>query len=201
MGYEERPLIVGSELFTGIAMRFLACTSVLLLCASSPATAQAATPGSSAPPVLALRQPGLREQAMRRDMRATTDSTRTAREANPSTLELLGRAGAGAAGAAAGALGGGLAGYMLLPHSDCDCDDPGLREFVIGAAVGGVAGAALAAAMPRQRSRCSYGRRVMYGVVGALAGGALGLVAPGNSRAVFIPLGGGIGAGVASAIC
>ena len=135
---------------------------------------------------------------MRRD---TTDSTDRVPASTPSTLEVLGRVAAGTAGAALGALGGGLAGYTVLPHGDCHCDDPGLREFVIGAAVGAVAGAALVAALPKQRSRCSYGRRVAYGVFGALAGGALGLVAPENSRAVLIPLGFGTGAGMASAFC
>lgn len=184
----------------------VAATYVVLLLssASRPLGAQAASPGASgsppplSPPTLALLRPGLREQAMRR---GTADSTNRIPAARPSTLEVLGRVGAGASGAALGALAGGLAGYTLLPHSDCNCDDPGLREFVIGAAVVGVAGAALVAALPEQRSRCSYGRRAVYGVIGALAGGALGLVAPENSQAVFIPLGAGTGAGLASAFC
>jgi hypothetical protein len=109
--------------------------------------------------------------------------------------------GAAAIGASLGGLGAGLLGYAVLPHSDCDCDDPGLNEFLIGAAVGTVTGAALAAALPKQRSRCSYGKRVVYGLAGALAGGALGMIPHGDARVLFVPLGASIGAGVASAYC
>jgi hypothetical protein len=120
----------------------------------------------------------------------------------PSAGDVLGRVALGSSGVVLGGIGGGLLGYTVLPHSDCDCDDPGLREFVIGAAVGAAAGAALAAAIPKQRSSCNYGRRVVYGLLGAVAGGALGIVAPtDNMRALFIPLGAAIGAGTSSAFC
>ena len=153
---------------------------------------------SSTPPTLALVQPALRERVtlrVRRDslIRAPTDT--------PSTGEVFGRVGLGGAGVILGGLGGGLLGYLVLPHSDCNCDDPGLREYVIGAAVGGAVGAALAAAIPTQRSDCSYGRRAVYGLLGAVAGGALGVVAPDDQRVVFIPLGAAVGAGVLSAFC
>lgn len=179
-------------------MRLCLYTAILMIGANTPLGAQAVPSDSSRPPTLALRQPGLWEQAVRR---ATSDSTDSLSRDTPSVPDVLRRAGAGTAGAVVGAFVGGLAGYRLLPHSDCDCDDPGLREFIIGAAVGGVAGAALAAAFPKQRSRCSYGRRVAYGVVGAVAGGTLGLVAPSDQRVIFVPLGAGTGAGLASAFC
>jgi hypothetical protein len=164
--------------------------------------AQAVHPDSSAPPPqplpLALMQPSLRERVA---PRIRSDSITAAPLDTPSAGEVFVRVGLGAAGAGLGGLGAGLLGYALIPHSDCDCDDPGLREFVIGAAVGMVAGAALAAALPEQRSRCSYGKRVAYGVAGALAGGALGLIARGNARAIFIPLGAATGAGIWSGFC
>lgn len=179
-------------------MRLCLYTVVLMVGSSTLLGAQAVPSDSSHPPTLALRQPGLREQTVRE---SASDSTDSLSRETPSVPEVLRRAGAGAGGAVVGAFLGGLAGYGLLPHSDCGCDDHGLHEFAIGAAVGGVAGAALAAAFPAQRSRCSYGRRVVYGIVGAVAGGVLGLVAPDDQRVVFIPLGAGTGAGLASAFC
>jgi hypothetical protein len=49
-----------------------------------------------------------------------------------------------AAGAIAGGVGGFLAGGFLGAHIEgdrCDCDDPGVRGFLIGAPIGAVAGA------------------------------------------------------------
>ena len=48
------------------------------------------------------------------------------------------------AGAIAGAVGGFFAGGFLGAHIEgdrCDCDDPGVRGFLIGAPIGAVAGA------------------------------------------------------------
>jgi hypothetical protein len=104
-------------------------------------------------------------------------------------------------GAGIGGLGGGLLGFAVLGRIDCHCDDNGLRGLAIGAAVGTVTGAALAAALPKQRSSCSYGKRVVYGLAGALAGGALGMLPHGDARVLFVPVGATIGAGVASAYC
>jgi hypothetical protein len=179
---------------------FLAVTLPLLAVAS--VHAQAVRADSSTPPSqplpLALVQPSLRERVA---PRIGGDSITVAPVDTPSAGEVFARVGLGAAGAGLGGLGAGLLGYAILPHNDCDCDDPGLREFVIGAAVGTVAGAALAAALPEQRNQCSYGARAVYGVVGALAGGVLGLLPRGNARAITIPLGAAIGAGVSSGFC
>jgi hypothetical protein len=54
----------------------------------------------------------------------------------------VGRAIAGAAvGAVGGAFAGGYLGAALEP--DCNCDDPGLKGFLIGFPVGGVVGGVL----------------------------------------------------------
>lgn len=183
-------------------MRVHLAIALLPLLATAALEAQEVRPDSSARPVqplpLALVQPSLRERVT---PRVGSDSIAMAPVDTPSAGEVFARVGLGAAGAGLGGLGAGLLGYALLPHSDCDCDDPGLREFVIGAAVGMMAGAALAAALPKQRSQCSYSRRTVYGVVGALAGGVLGLIPRGNGRAITVPLGAAIGAGVSSGFC
>lgn len=183
-------------------MRVHLAIALLPLLATAALEAQEVRPDSSARPVqplpLALVQPSLRERVT---PRVGSDSIAMAPVDTPSAGEVFARVGLGAAGAGLGGLGAGLLGYALLPHSDCDCDDPGLREFVIGAAVGMMAGAALAAALPKQRSRCRYGRRVVYGLAGALAGGALGMIPHGDARVLFVPVGATIGAGVASAYC
>jgi len=180
-------------------MRLRLSVALLILLTTTLGAQSVRTDSSETPvPPLALVQPTLRERAM---SRVTTDSIVVAPVDTPSAGEVFGRIGAGALGATLGALGGGLLGYAAIPHSDCDCDDPGLREFLIGAAIGTVAGAALAAALPRQHSDCGYGRRVAYGVAGALAGGVLGLIPQGDERVLFVPIGAVIGAGVASAHC
>lgn len=183
-------------------MRVLFPVALLPLLATAVLHSQEVRSDSSAqhvqPLPLALVQQGLRERVTQR---IGGRSIVIAPVDTPSAGEVFARVGFGAAGAGLGGLGAGLLGYALLPHSDCDCDDPGLREFVIGAAVGTVAGAALAAALPKQRSQCSYGKRVAYGVLGALAGGALGFIPRGNARAIVIPLGAAIGAGVSSGFC
>ncbi len=187
-------------------MRFRYAIMLSLLFAA-PLGAQTAradsTDDASHPPLpLALVQPTLRERVTER---MAGDSIVAAPVDTPSAGEVLGRVGSSAIGATLGGLGAGLLGYAVLPHSDCNCDDPGLNEFLIGAAVGTVAGAALAAALPKQRSRCNYGKRVVYGLAGALAGavagGALGRIPHGDARVLFVPVGATIGAGVASAYC
>lgn len=177
--------------------------SILSLLLAAPLGAQTALAdstddASSRPLPLALVQPTLRERVTERTVE---DSVIAAPADPPSGGEVAGRLGLGAVGAALGGLGGGLLGYTVLPHSDCNCDDPGLNEFLIGAAVGTVTGAALAAALPKAHSSCDYGKRVLYGLAGALAGGALGMLPPGEARVLFVPVGATIGAGVASAYC
>jgi hypothetical protein len=61
---------------------------------------------------------------------------------NRSRGNRVGRAIAGAAvGAVGGAFAGGYLGAALEP--DCNCDDPGLKGFLIGFPVGGVVGGVL----------------------------------------------------------
>ncbi len=171
---------------------------------------------SALPPPLALVQRPLRERAAsvetleraasptRREDEASRyfgDSLALVQEGAPSGGEVFGRIALATGGVIVGGLGAGLLGYAVLPHSDCDCDDPGLNEFVIGSIVGIAAGAALAAAIPKQRSTCNYGRRVLYGLMGAVAGGALGVIPPLDQRVITIPLGAAVGAGLVSAYC
>lgn len=171
---------------------------VVLLSVAAPAAAQLAVP-DSAPPTPGLLRPRLWELAARR---AANDSITVDHATHLTQAHVVGRMGAGLLGAGVGALGVGALGYAFLPEGHCACEDPGLRRAFVAAAVGMVAGAALAAALPKQDSRCSYGRRVLYGVLGGVAGGALGFIAPrGNSRAFFIPVGTGVGAGVLSSLC
>jgi len=172
---------------------------VLLFSVAAPLVAQTAAPDSSPTLTPGLIRPGLWERAVQR---ADSDSIIAIRSPRPSSSEVLGRVGAGVLGAGVGALGGGALGYAFLPERHCACEDPGLRQFLIGATVGSVAGAALTAALPAQRSRCSYGRRVLYGLLGGMAGGALGFIASSDhQRVVFVPLGAGVGSGVLGAFC
>lgn len=180
-------------------------------------TASGDSAASSAPPLpLALVQRPLRERAAsvetleraaaptRREDEAARyfgDSSALVQEGAPSGGEVFGRIALATGGVIVGGLGAGLLGYAVLPHSDCGCDDPGLNEFLIGSVVGIAAGSALAAAIPKQRSTCSYGRRVLYGLAGAAAAGALGVLAPHDQRVVSIPLGAAVGAGLVSAYC
>jgi hypothetical protein len=180
--------------------RYALILSLLLAAPLDAQTALADSTGDASPPPLplALVQPTLRERVMER---MADDSVVAAPVDTPSGGEVAGRMGAAAIGATLVGLGAGLLGYAVLPGTDCQCDDPGLNKFLIGAAVGTVTGAALAAALPKQRSRCSYGKRVVYGLAGALAGGALGLMPRGDAPLLFVPLGASIGAGLASAYC
>lgn len=133
------------------------------------------------------------------------DSSGVHVSATSSASELIQRAEVGAVGAGVGIVGGALLGYSaaaFLPLPGCNCDDPGLSEIAIGAAIGTVAGAALAAALPEQRSQCSFAERVGLGLLGAAVGGTLGFVAArGGHRLILIPVGAGSGAGVLSAFC
>lgn len=175
--------------------------AVFVLCVTAPLGAQSAQSDSidSATLTPGLIQPGLWEQVGRHVAKdsMTNDSTPA-----PSEKEVFGRVAAGTLGATLGGIGGAVIGFTLFPHGRCRCDDPGANELLTGAAVGVVSGAALAAAIPTQDSHCSYGRRVLHGFLGAVAGGALGLLAPkGNARVLVVPLGTGLGAGILSAFC
>jgi len=80
-------------------------------------------------------------------------------------------------GALVGIVAGGTAGYQLIPHHDCGCDDPGLDELIWGAVVGSSIGAALGAAVPHLGSVCSFNERIKRTLIGGVAGGALGFAA------------------------
>lgn len=122
-----------------------------------------------------------------------------------SPYEMPGRVLLGLGGAVLGAMSGGLIGATYLYDGKCACEDPGLEEALVGAAVGSVLASAMLAAVPDFSSTCSIFQRVGLGVagsvVGAIAGGALG-AAMGE---VGVPLGymggAGVGGGLATAAC
>jgi hypothetical protein len=108
--------------------------SVLML--SSPALAQSAGP----------RRPSLYAQS--RALPIPSDritptaafeqsASKPPRRPRSTTRKVLG----GLAGGVGGFFGGGYLGAALEP--DCNCDDPGVRGFLIGAPIGAVAGAIL----------------------------------------------------------
>ena len=72
---------------------------------------------------------------------------------------------------------GATVGYQVLSHDCGGCDDPGLDAILYGALVGIPVGAALGAAAPRLGSVCSFGERTGRALLGAFAGGAVGLIA------------------------
>ena len=71
---------------------------------------------------------------------------------------------------------GGIAGYQATYRNDGG-EDPGLSGLLLGAAAGGFTGAALAAALPEQGARCSYGTRAARGLLGAVAATGVYIVA------------------------
>lgn len=188
-------------------MRIRECCTIFVVLLSVAASAAAQVPVPDSTPLTpGLLRPRLWEFAARRAANdtgsAANDSMSDEHATHLTQAHVAGRMGAGLLGAGVGALGVGALGYAFLPEGHCACEDPGLRRALVAAAVGAVAGAALAAALPKQDSRCSYGRRVLYGVLGGVAGGALGFIAPNDhGRAVFIPVGAGLGAGVVSSLC
>jgi hypothetical protein len=80
-------------------------------------------------------------------------------------------------GTVVGFFAGGTVGYQLLSHDCGGCDDPGLDAFIYGVRVGVPVGAALGAAALDLGSVCSFGQRTGRALLGAVAGGAVGLVA------------------------
>jgi hypothetical protein len=125
------------------------------------------------------------------------------REAAMSGLPLRMLLGVGSAfgGAYAGALT-----TLALPHSDCNCDDPGLREAIVGAMVGSVLVPAVVSAIPELSSECSFARRTGIGILGGVAGAAIGgvlgaSVAPGGGVVVGYVGGAGLGAALGTGLC
>ncbi len=109
---------------------------------------------------------------------------------------------------AAAAVAGGYAGIAIaqtLPHHQCNCDDPGLEEAVVGGALMSVIGSAVFAALPSYDNSCSYGKRVALGLagsaVGAVAGGFIGSRIRGEGVLIGYLGGAGLGSGLASSFC
>ena len=122
-----------------------------------------------------------------------------------SAYEIPGRMVLGVGGAVVGAMGGALIGANLVYQGGCACEDPGLGEAITGAAIGSVLGSAVFAAIPSFNSSCGAAERIGLGVggalLGALAGGVVG-VAAGGGGVLFGYMGGaGIGAGLIASAC
>ena len=119
--------------------------------------------------------------------------------------EIPARSVLGIGGAFIGAYAGALLGIQVIPHSACNCDDPGLTEALEGAAVGSALVSAVLASAPQMSSGCHPVRRFGYGAVGALAGavagGALGATMGGAGVLLGYVAGAGLGAGISSAVC
>ncbi len=82
----------------------------------------------------------------------------------------------GVGGELAGVFAGGTLGYALA--GDCDslrefCEWHGFVEWMIGSAIGGVAGSAAGAAIPQGFGACSRGRRFKRAAVGSVIGAAI----------------------------
>jgi hypothetical protein len=100
-----------------------------------------------------------------------------------------------------GAVIGGVIGTRV-PRGPCYCDDPGLKQAVIGIAIGGAIGAAVGAAVPKLNSPCSFKRRFGLGLLGSAVGAGVGMIEyTEGSRAVTVPLFSIIGASVAEVRC
>jgi hypothetical protein len=101
-----------------------------------------------------------------------------------------------------GAIAGGFIGAHV-PRSPCSCDDPALKEFVIGVAIGGSVGAAFGAAAPRLNSHCSFAHRLGLGLLGSAVGTGLGLIPITNKASVVItvPVFSILGAGLSQWPC
>jgi hypothetical protein len=111
----------------------------------------------------------------------------------------------GVGGAVAGAMGGALFGANVVYRGGCACEDPGLEEAVVGAAIGSVLTSAIFASIPDFGSTCSPLERVGLGVggslVGALAGGVVGAAMGGAGVLFGYMAGAGVGGGLATASC
>lgn len=122
-----------------------------------------------------------------------------------SSYEMPSRVLLGVGGAVAGAMGGALFGSSVLYDGKCACEDPGLDQAIIGAAVGSVLTSALLASMPNFGSTCSPFERIGFGVggslVGALAGGVVGAAMGGAGVLLGYMAGAGVGGGLATSAC
>ncbi len=136
--------------------------------------------------------------------RASSDSPQS-RALRSSPLELPSRLVLGLSGAYAGLIGGSLFGANVLYRGGCACEDPGLGEALVGAAIGSVIVSGIVAALPAFTSTCGPGERIERGIgdslVRALTGAVVGS-AMGGPGGLYGYIGGaGIGAGLASVGC
>lgn len=100
-----------------------------------------------------------------------------------------------------GALAGGFVGAGV-PHGPCGCDDPGLKEALIGVAIGGAVGAAVGAAAPKLNSHCTFARRLGLGLVGSVLGTGVGLIPiTEGAQAITVPVFSIVGAALAESPC
>jgi len=100
-----------------------------------------------------------------------------------------------------GALIGGFIGTQV-PRSPCSCDDPGLRETIIGIAIGGALGAAVGASVPKLNSPCSFTHRLALGLLGSAVGAGVGMVRlTDDSPVITVPLFSIVGASIAEWRC
>lgn len=110
----------------------------------------------------------------------------------------------GVGGSFVGVVAGGAIG-LALPRSPCYCDDPGLPQALVGAAVGSILVSALAAAAPDLGSNCSFAGRTATGIgvsaIGAVVGGVIGVLTGQGAVVLGYIIGAGVGAGVGSAQC
>ena len=110
----------------------------------------------------------------------------------------------GIGGSFVGVVAGGAIG-LAVPRDPCNCDDPGLSQALVGAAVGSIVLSGLWAATPQSGSTCSFERRIATGVgvsaIGAVVGGAIGALTGTGAVIWGYIIGAGVGAGVGSAKC
>jgi hypothetical protein len=98
-----------------------------------------------------------------------------------------------------GAVAGALVGR---PLDTAGGEDPGLDGLIVGAAIGGAIGAGVAAGLADGAGECTTRHRMARGVLGSVAGTAVGLVAAGAARGdgvvLVIPVGSIVGAALAA---
>jgi hypothetical protein len=123
-----------------LSVRILAGAALLLVIVAGKVGAQRNEP-------IALRQ-------------SIVDSARTNQNAGPK------RFGSAMLGGLIGIIAGAFVGAHVPAH-DCQCDDPGLDEFVYGAFAGSVAGAALGASVADLGSVCAFDTRFTRSLVGS----------------------------------
>lgn len=85
------------------------------------------------------------------------------------------RAGIGALGFVAGVAAGLGVAAATGPHDCGGCDDPGLGEAIVGAALGGAIGASIGASIPEIGTRCTRSARIGRSLAGSLLGTVAGI--------------------------